>query len=258
LEKDFSVATKAYVDTGGAHFENAATDVTAATTVSASWSGDYVGMFVVKRDDAVYNTITANDSNSLTLTSNYLGKTTTAAASAGDGYAIFKHIYEVDSAVQSVISVMCEDDRLGKATDKYINEHDADFQEEGAPVAWRRLGSNSANVTQIQLYPALIDDVYLLRVHARIKVESLTDSTKPLLDSTLINSFAEVELMKRKKLLDPNAVTDSMIEASMANAANQFNYAIEDERHNRTDEPYVLDEMFKEHNRLVTHDPWDA
>jgi hypothetical protein len=99
LEKDFVVATKAYVDTGGAHFENGQTDVTAATTVSASWSGDYAGMFIIRRDDAVYSTITANDSTSITLTSAYLGNTTTAAASSGDSYAIFKHIYAVDSAV---------------------------------------------------------------------------------------------------------------------------------------------------------------
>lgn len=117
-------------------------------------------------------------------------------------------------------------------------------------------------MTQIQLYPALIDEIYLLRIHGRIRIETLTDSTKPLLDSTLINAFAEVELMKRKKLLDPNAVTDSMIEVTMAGAANQYNYALEGERHNRTDELYVQDNMFKSTHRgqdwIVTHDPWDA
>ena len=265
LETDGSVVTKQFVDTGGAHFEQGATDVTAATTVSAAWTATankFAGMFIVKRDDAAYSTITASTSISITLTSAYLGKTTTASVSSGDGYAIFQHIYSVPSDIGEVISVMCEDDRLGKATDAYINQHDADFQEDGEPSRWRALGRDSAGNTRIQIYPALIDDVYLLRIHGRRKVETLANTTSPLLDSSLINAFAEVELMKRKRLMDPTTVTDGMIESSMANAANHFNYATEQERRNSTDEPYVQDKMFEGGHRgqdwYVSHDPWDA
>jgi hypothetical protein len=266
LETEVNLATKKFIDTGGAHFTNGSTDVTAATTVSAAWtsgeSNGFAGMFIVKRDEASYYTITASDSVSVTLTSNYLGNTTTAVASAGDGYAIFKHLYELDSTVEDVISVNCEDNRLKTASELHINRHDADFQDEGEPIGWRSIGRNSAGNTVLQIYPALSDDIYVLRVVARKKVETLTDTTKPLLDSTLINAFAEVELINRKKLMDPNAVQDSMIEAKMANAANHFNYATERDRRIQTEEPYVRDGMFRRTNRgqnwWVTHDPWDA
>lgn len=265
LETEISVATKPYVSNGGAHFVNGSTQVTAATSVSANWTATankFAGMYIVHRDDAMHNLITASTSNEITLVSAYNGNTTTAVASAGDGYVIFQHIYELDSSVDDILSVMCEDNRLKKAPIRYINEHDADFEDEGEPDAWRSIGRNSAGNTLIQIFPALIDEIYLLRILARKKIETLTDTTKPLLDSTLINAFAEVELIQTKKLMDPNSVTDSMIEAKMAGAANQFNYATERDRRIQTEEPYVRDGMFKSTHRgqrwIVTHDPWDA
>lgn len=265
LEDTVPLVTKQYVDTGGAHFEQGQTDVTASTTVSAAWSGGesngFAGMYIVKRDDAYPTIITSSDSNTITLSSAYLGKTTTAAASSGDGYAIFKHIYTITASIGEVMSVVCEDNKLGEASDDYIDKYDGDFQAEGEPRKWRMLGRNSAGYTRIQIFPALCDDVYLMKIRARKQIETLTNTTKPLLDSTLIIAFAEVELLKRRKLLNPNAIPDSLLEAAIANAANHFNYATERDRRFRTDEPYTRDNMFGETSRgqdwMVTHDPWD-
>jgi len=265
LETEVAIATKQYVDTGGAKFTNGSTSVTAATTVSAAWSGGeangFAGYYIVKRDDAWPSIITSSDSVSVTLTSGYLGRTTTAAASAGDGYAIFKHIYAITAALSEVTAIVCEDNLLGEAHDHYIDKHDGDYQSDGEPDKWRQIGRDSAGYTLVQIYPALIDDIYVLRIRGRKPIETLGETAKPLLDSSLIIAFAEVELLKRKRILDPNSVTDSIIEASIANAANHFNYATERDRRVRTDEPYTRDNMFGETHRgqdwLVSHDPWD-
>ncbi len=265
LETEVPLPTVEYIDTGGADFNNGTTSVTAATTVSAAWSAGeangFAGRYIAKRDDAWPSLITSSDSVSITLTSNYLGRSTTAAASAGDGYAIFKHIYTLTASISEVTAVVCEDHLLGEASDHYMDKFDGDYASSGEPDRWRMIGRDSAGYTKIQIYPALIDDVYLLRVRGKRPIETLAETTKPLLDSSLINAWAEVELLKRKKLLDPNAVTDSMIEAAMANAANHFNYATERDRRHRTDEPYTRDNMFGETHRgqdwMVTHDPWD-
>lgn len=266
FEHQVALATKQYIDTGGVDFNNGSTSVTAATTVSAAWStgetNGFAGRYIIKRNESWPNLISASNSNSITLNSNYVGKSTTAAASSGDGYAIFKHIYALTASISEVTAVVCEDELMGEASDAYIDAHDGDFNATGEPEKWRVLGRNSAGLTQIQIYPALTDDIYVLRVRGRKPIDTLSDATKPLLDSSLINAFAEVELLKRKKLLDPNAVTDSMLEASMANAANHFNYATERDRRIRTDEPYVRDNMFGDTHRgqdwMVTHDPWDT
>lgn len=265
LETQVPIATKLYVDVGGAKFTNGSTSVTAATTVGTAWStgeaNGFAGYYIAKKDESWANIITSSTSASVTLSSAYIGKTTTAATTAGDGYAIFKHIYTITAALSEITAVVCEDNLLGEASDNYIDKFDGDYASEGKPNKWRSIGRDSAGYTMIQIYPALIDDLYILRVRGRRPIETLTDATSPLLDSSMINAFAEVELLKRKRLLDPNAVTDDMLTAAMANAANHFTYATERDRRIRTDEPYTRDNMFGATHRgqdwIVTHDPWD-
>lgn len=269
LEREFQFATKGYYDTGGVHFANAATDVTAADSVSAAWANtastnyDFAGMFIKKNtnDEVAYYTITSNDSVEITLTSNYLGKTTTAATSSGDSYFIFKHIYKVDSNIETVTHLM-GDGKLLFEDEKYkIEDKVADFDWEGSPTAWFNYGVNSANECLVQLYPPKVDDVYEMRGWGQLRVETLSGSAKPLLDSNLIVAFAEVELMKRKKMISPNSISDDHLKDSIAQAQMKLTAAVEMDRRHRTPAKYVQDRMFRSthpgQKNLVEHDPWD-
>ena len=266
LELEVNLATVKYISTGGVHFQNGATDVTAATTVSAAWSegeaNGFAGRFISKTDEAAYFTISASDSTSITLTGNYIGKTTTAVASAGVGYVIFKHLLEVPTAMDTVTQVIYKDKPLRDATEEYIEARDPDFWEYGEPERWRRVGYDSANATILQIYPAACDDVYALRLKGKKRIETLADSTKPLLDSTLITAIAEVELLKRKKILTPESVTQDMMDNAIKNASYQYDSSIEKDRRSRTEDNHVKDAMFGESNqpgqrRIVSYDPWD-
>jgi hypothetical protein len=102
----------------------------------------------------------------------------------------------------------------------------------------------------------------LLRIRGRRKIETLTASTYPLLDSSLLLAFSEVEMLKRKKMISPDMVSDEVLGVAVANANIQFDYAIERDRRGRTDEQYVKDKMFggRGHpgqRRIVSYDPWN-
>jgi hypothetical protein len=265
LELEVNIATVKHISQGGVHFANGATDVTAGSTVSAAWSDGesdgFAGMFISKTDEAAYFKIANSTSAELTLTSNYIGKTTTAAASAGDGYSLFKHLLEVPTAMDTVTHVIFKDKPLGDATEEYIEARDPDFWEYGEPERWRRAGYDSANATIIQIYPAACDDVYALRLRGKKRIETLADSTTPLLDSSLIVAIAEIELLKRKKIMTPDSVTQDMMDAVISNASNLYDSSIEKDRRSRTEDNHVKDGMFGTNNhpgqrRLVSYDPW--
>lgn len=264
FETQVPVATRRCVTKGGVFFTNGSTSVTTAPSVGDGWkqgeANGFSGCCIAKRDEAWATLITGSSSASLSLAQPYIGPTTSAVG--GDGYAIFKHIYTITASLSEITAVICEDHLLGEAHDNYMDKYDGNFTENGEPDKWRSIGRDSAGHTLLQIYPALIDDVYVLRVRGRKPVELLADTDKPLLDSSLINAFAEVELLKRKRLLDPNAVSDDMLVAAMANASNHFNYSTERDRRIRTDEPYTRDNMFGGISRgqdwIVTHDPLDS
>jgi hypothetical protein len=269
LEREFKFVTKAYKDVGGVHFTNAAVTVTAADNISAAWGTsaggtnlDFTGMFVKKNvdDEAGYYTITSNTSNEITITEAYLGKTTTAVVSSGDSYFIFQHVYAVPSAIETVTLLMGS--RLLEEDEKYlIEDRLPDFNGEGEPRSWFNYGVNSANVALVQLYPPKVDDVYELRGWGRLKIEELTGTAKPLIDSNLIVSFAEVELMKRKKMMAPNTISDDMLKDSMGQAQMKLDAAVELDKRQRTHAKYVQDRMFRSTHPgqkwLVQHDPWE-
>ncbi len=266
MEMEANLATVEFVNVGGADFNNGTKSITAATTVSAGWSDGesdgFQGRFISKADEAGYFIICASDSVEITLKDNYIGKSTTAVASAGDGYAIFKHIYELPSAMDTVIQVMYSDRPLSEVTEEYIEARDPDFWEYGEPSRFRNIGHNSANISLIQIYPAMTDDTYVLRLRGRKRIETLTETSNPILDSSLIVAVSEVELLKRKKILSPGSVTDDMMQLVIGNASFQFDYAVEKDRRSRTHEPYVRDNMFGDRGhpgqrRLVSYDPWD-
>ncbi len=265
MEVEVNLATIKFVNTGGVKFNNGTKSITAATTISAAWStGESDGFqarFISKEGESAYFIICASDSVEITLRDNYVGKTTTTAASSGDSYSIFKHIYELHSAVDTVTQVIYKDKPLGEVTDEFIEARDSDFWEYGEPRGFRKVGRDSANVTMIQIYPAMSDDIYVLRVKGRRKIETLTASTYPLLDSSLIMAFSEAEMLKRKKFVSPDMVPDEVLGVAVANANIQFDFAIERDRRGRTDEQYVKDNMFKSthpgQRRIVSYDPWD-
>ena len=265
MEVEVNLATVKFVNIGGVKFNSGTKSITAATTVSAGWSDGesdgFQGRFISKADEAAYFIICASDSVEITLKDNYIGKTTTAAASAGDGYSVFKHLYELHSSIDTVTQVIYKDKPLGEVTEEYIEVRDPDFWEYGEPERFRKAGRNSANVTVIQIYPAMSDDLHLLRIRGRRKIETLTASTYPLLDSSLILAFSEVEMLKRKKMISPDMVPDEVLGVAVANANVQLDYATERDRRGRTDEQYVKDKMFggRGHpgqRRIVSYDPW--
>ena len=265
LEREFKLVTKQYVDSGGVHFENGATDVTAATSVSANWSSTadaYAGMFIKKNtdDEAAYYTITASTSVLITLSEAYQGKTTTAVVSAGDGYFIFQHIYAIPSAFETVTHLMGKS--LLTEVDRYnLEMRNPDFDWEGEPSSWNNYGVNSANVALVQIYPPKVDDVYELRGWGRLKVEVLAGTAAPLLDSNLIISFASVELLARKSLINPDTVSNDAIGLAEKRAEAKMLAAMQLDSRQRTHMPYTQDNMFRSGHPgqkwLVSHDPWD-
>lgn len=266
LEREFKIVTKQYVDTGGAAFANGATDITAATSVSAAWSSGesngFAGMFIKKNtdDEAGYYTITASTSVEITITESYLGKTTTAVASSGDSYFIFQHIYAIPSGIETVTYLMGRS--LLTEVDTYnLEMRNPDLDWEGEPSSWRNYGVNSANQCLVQIYPPKVDDVYELRGWGRLKVEALTSSATPLLDSNLIISYAAVELLGRKAMINPDTVADGVIANATNQAERKLQAAIELDSRQRTHMQYTHDNMFRSGHPgqkwLVTHDPWD-
>lgn len=262
FDTEFKLVTKQYVETGGAHFTNGIATISAADSVSASWSGDYAGMFLKKRSDvAAYYTITSNTSVELTVTEAYLGITTTAVSSAGDGYSIFQHIYAIPSGVETIVHLM-QDSYLEEMDDITFETIDPDLESEGEPSKWRNAGVSSTGVTLVQLFPARIDDVYELRGRGRLRPERLISATYPLLDSTLIMSFAEVDLMQRKRMINPATISDDMLQNAMSKAGTHLSNAVNNDWRARTTGRYTHDNFFKSYHRgqkwYVSHDPIDA
>lgn len=265
FEAEFIMATKEFVDTGGVDFNSGTTSITAATSVSAAWSNGesdgFSGMFIKKADEAAYYTITGSNSNDVTITSNYIGISTTAVASAGDGYAIFQHIYAVPTAIETVTHLM-HDSYLEEMDDPTFENIDPDLESEGEPARWRNAGVNSAGASLVQIYPALIDGVYELRGRGRLRIPILTASETPLLDSYLVNTFAQVDLMQRKHMMNPATVTDIMLEVATKKASMALSNALAQDWRARTTAKYVHDNFFKSHHRgqkwYVSHDPYDA
>jgi len=268
FDTEFNLATKSYVEDGGVIFSAAGTNIDAADNVSAAWGTsaggtnlDFAGMFVKKRDEASYYVITSNTSVALTITSAYLGVTTTAATSAGDGYSIFKHIYAIPSSVETIMYLM-HDSFLEEMDDRTFETLSPDLESEGEPSKWRNAGVNSSGATLIQFYPAKINDVYQLRGRGRLRPEVLTSALYPLLDSYLIETFAELELMRRKRMINPSTITDDMLNNATQKAAMALDNAIALDWRARTDSKYTHDNFFKSYHRgqkwFVSHDPWDS
>ena len=268
FDTEFNLVTKGYVETGGVIFSSGGTNIDAATNVSAAWGTsaggtnlNFAGMFVKKRDEAAYYIITSNNSISLTITSAYLGITTTAASSSGDSYSIFKHIYAIPCAIETIMYLM-HDSFLEEMDDRTFETISPDLESEGEPSKWRNAGVNSAGVTLVQLYPSKIDGVYQLRGRGRLRPELLISTARPLLDSYLISSFAEVELMRRKRMINPATITDDMLSNAQQKASMALDNAIALDFRARTDSKYTHDNFFKSFHRgqkwFVSHDPWDS
>ena len=263
LEKNFNLVTKAYVGAGGAHFTKAGTTVSASTC--ASWSGGesdgYAGMFIKKSEGASYYTITASTTSLVTITEDYGGITTTAEATAGDGYAIFKHMYSVDSSIETVTHLM-HNTYLMDWDEKEIEIRDPDFQVSGEPHRWRACGNDSNGCTLVEIYPRLIDGVYELRGKGQVRTEVITDLTKPLLDSHLILSLAEVDLLRRKRIMTPEAITDDMLDRAYGNFQDKLDIAVRNDLRKNKGGRYTPDRLFGVGHRgqrwLINHDPWDA
>ena len=263
LEAESKFATKAYVATGGAYFENAATDITAATSVSSSWTATankFAGMYIKKENEAAYYLITASTSIAITITESYIGKTTTAATSSGDSYCIFKHVYEISSSIETVDRVMHES-YLSEMTPNEFERVDPDLDASGRPTRWIKVGNSSAGNVLLQLYPPRIDDIYELRIRGRRRVETLIDATKPFIDSNLILALAEADMLRKKKLIDPGSVEDEVMKYALANFALLYDSAIQHDYNNRSHSRYVRDRMFytgRGSEWYVNHDPYDA
>lgn len=248
LEKEFKFVTKAFIAEGGATFTNGATTITAATSVSAGWtlgtSNGFAGMFVKKWDEAAYYTITSSSSVELTITDTYNGKTTTADASSGESYVIFQHIYTVNSAISTVWHLMHET-YLEKMDTARTEMRDPDLDAEGEPFEWRNAGMDSSANTRVQLYPAKINDIYEIRGRGLLRTETLAaDATLPLLESGAILSLAEVDLLRRKKLISPAAVSDEMLQAADQNALSVIAIAQREDYKKRSISMYTQDRFF--------------
>ena len=264
LMMESKFATQKHVSTGGAGFANGATDITAATSVSAAWSdgesNGFAGMYIKKDDEAAYYTITASTSNAITITESYIGKTTTAAASSGDSYVIFKHIYEIASAMETV-EYLIHDNYLHEMEPHEFERSDPDLDMEGEPTRWMKAGVNTAGNTLVQLYPPRVDDIYEIRVRGRRRIESLADAEKPLIDSMLILSLAEADALRKGLLVDPSSTTQEAVNLAIANFTLMYDTAIDHDFNNRSHSRYVRDRFFqvgRGHEWYVDHDPYDA
>ncbi len=263
LEKSFVIVTKPYVNSVGAHFTNGATTVTAATC--ADWStgitGGFEGMFIKKSEEAAYYTLTTSTTTMVTMDAEYGGVTTTAGATAGEGYYIFQHLYVVDSTIETVTHLMGE---------RYLNEidegeleiRDAEIDEEGEPHRWRNAGYDSAGQSVVEIFPRLIDDVYELRGKGKRRVETITDTTRPLLDGYMIVAFATVDLLKRKNVITPDTITPEMIEQAESRANDLFGVQVNGDNRKTKGGRYTHDRVFGGSHRgqkwHVSHDPMDA
>ena len=264
FDTEFNFVTKQHIATGGVKFNNGTTSITAATSVSAAWGSTadaFQGMFIKKEDEGSYYTICASTSVQITISSNYLGKTTTAVASAGDGYVIFQHIYAIPSGVETVTHLM-HNSYLEEMDNVTFEQIDPDLDSEGEPSKWRNAGKNSSNVTLVQLFPARLDDVYEIRGRGRLRPEILTSTTSPLLDSILILNFASIELMQRKRMINPATVSDDMLKNALDYASRSLESAMALDWRKSTVCKYTHDNFFKSYHRgqkwYTSHDPWDA
>jgi len=269
LDTEFKIITKPYVATGGVIFGSGIATITAATNVSASWGTcaggttlNFAGMFIKKDDEAVYYTITSNDSDTITITENYPGKSTTAGNTAGDSYVVFKHIYAIPSSVETVVHLM-HDSYLEEMDTTTFEDIDPDLDEPGEPSKWRNAGVDSSGNTLIQLYPPRIDDIYEIRGRGRLRAIRMTlDADIPYLEPVLIMAFAETELMKRKRMTNPDSITDDMLNNAISNAARQLEQALKSDWKLRTQSRYIHDNFFRSYHRgqkwLTSHDHWFA
>ena len=263
LEKSFTIITKPYVNSVGAHFTNGATTVTAATC--ADWSrgitGGFEGMFIKKSEEAAYYILTTSTTTIVTMAEAYGGVTTTPAVTAGEGYYIFQHLYAVDSTIETVTHLM-GDRYLREIDEAQLEIKDADIDEEGEPLRWRNAGYDSAGQSVLEIFPRLIDDVYELRGKGKRRVETIDDSTRPLLDGYLIVAYATVDLLKRKQVITPDTITGEMIERAEAHANDLLQVAISSDNRKSKGGRYTHDTLFGTRHRgqdwLVSHDPWDA
>ena len=140
---------------------------------------------------------------------------------------------------------------------------DPDLDAEGEPFEWRAAGMDSSNNTLIQLYPAKINDVYEIRGRGLLRTETLSsDAVRPLLDSLVITALAEVELLRRKKLISPPSVSDEMLVAADQSAMSAMSIAQREDYKKRTLSRYTQDRFFGGFHRgqqwYVEHDPIDA
>jgi hypothetical protein len=269
LDTEFKIITKPFVAVGGAMWGSGLTTITAATNVSAAWGTsaggtnlNFAGMFIKKDDEAAYYTITSNTSIQVTITESYPGKTTTAEASSGESYIIFKHIYAIPSAVETVVHLM-HDSYLEEMDTSMFEDIDPDFDEEGEPSKWRNAGVDSNGQTLVQIFPPRIDDVYEIRGRGRLRASRMTaDADIPYLEPVLIMAFAEVELMKRKRMTNPDTISDDMLNNATNNAQRQLEQSLKGDWKLRTQSRYVHDNFFRSYHRgqkwLVAHDPWDS
>ncbi|MDY6862924.1 MAG: hypothetical protein SV062_08045 [Thermodesulfobacteriota bacterium] len=221
MKYDFQLATKASESTGGVHFTNGSTSVTAATSVSAAWTSStswaFDAMLIKKENEPDYYTITgaittaaAATYSAITLTSEYLGKTTTAAASSGDDYIIFQNIYSISSNCETILSATYQD-RLLEIDSISADKIDPDWSTTGEPEKILDFGTliNTADYSwnrQIKVIP-IPDDIYPIKFTGYRRVEKLSsDNDRAYIDEDLIVCFATVEGLRTKRIYNQNSV----------------------------------------------------
>jgi len=272
LETEFKVRTEQYQATGGVQFTNASKDVTAATTVSAAWDVTtaisftaWGSMFIRKDGEAAYYSIASATSVAISLSVVYGGKTTTAAASSGDGYRVFQHLYNIDSNVETIYYLVYNDDFLRELSAEEIARKDPELEESGEPYAWRMAGITTANQTRVQIYPACVNDIYELRGKGKKRIESLTATTTAtsLIDSNLIVAFATVDGLKIQKHHNAN-ISGGDIERAGTHAMLLYDEMKgADLRRRRSTSKHVRDRFFGEsvsrgHQYYIDYDSfWD-
>jgi len=257
LEEEFQLQVVASISIGGADFESGSATIDAADSVSAGWtlgtSNGFAGRFIKKANEAAYFIITASTSVEITITENYIGTSTTAVASAGDGYYIFKHIYPVSCAIDTIERLIYNENIIQTLDDEQIERRDPDLDGSGEVYGWRNAGVDSAGVSMIQIYPAQLNDNYLIRGRGRLRVETLVDAAKPLIDSNLIIAFAEIELLGIKKLINSDSVPDQILQLSIGRADRLLTTALRSNKRRHTYSKYVKDRFHLPHRSHTWH-----
>ena len=238
LKFDFQLATKASESTGGVHFTNASTAVTAASSVSAAWTAStsygFDGMWIKKETTPDYYQITgavttaATTSlyNAIALTSAYLGKTTTAAVSSGDSYIIFQNIYSISTNCETILSATYKD-RLLEVDSISADKIDPDWSTTGPPERITDFGKiiDSANYSwtrRIKVMP-IPDDIYPIKCVGYRRISNLlTNNDIPFLNEDLISTFAIVEGLRVKRIHNQHTVYQSTINDAIVEAEKTF------------------------------------